>query len=65
MKKAAILMCVLALGLTGCQNAELEECRQENAKLKAQITELEARLGETLETLATMTEFAENMEKTK
>ncbi len=46
MKKAAILLCVLALTMTGCQNTELEKCRAENAKLKEENAKLSYRLDE-------------------
>ena len=45
MKKAAIILCLFAFTLAGCQNVDLDKCKAENAKLKVENAKLEEQLA--------------------
>ena len=56
MKKAVLLFSILALSLAGCQDAELENCRAENAELKAKNSKLEEQLRGSIQAIEMMGE---------
>ena len=63
MKKVAIIMlCAVSVFLAGCQNAELEDCKAENAKLKLEVKKLEKELGDSFKAMESLTKELSNME---
>lgn len=65
MKKwIAVITITLAATLAGCQsqNAQLDQCQQENAELKAKVEDMEGKLIESWETITSLTNMISSME---